>query len=411
MNASGISQATDQSSSSQTVTTIAYVTMSLDIGGTERHLSLITPALREHGWNPVIFCLWRRGHLAKALEDSGVKVIGRTVSEDERWLGLSRIPSLAMSCLRLMAFAIRQKPQIIHFYLPLAYLLGAPIAILTRIPVKVMSRRSLNLYQSKHSAIRKIEHWLHGRMTALLANSRRVAYELIEQEGCVPEKVGLIYNGTDLSMMSAAKRTDVSTLGMPAGELTLITVANLIPYKGHTDLLNALGQIASKMPQPWHLICVGRDQGHGPQLHDQIAKLGLEKNIHFLGERDDVPQLLKAANIGILSSHEEGFSNAVIEGSAAALPMIVTDVGGNAEAVLDGITGLVVPPHNPAALGRAILQLALDPDLRAELGAAGRKRAEREFSLESCVEKYDRFYRGLLQGRKPGQINGIALTE
>jgi glycosyltransferase involved in cell wall biosynthesis len=381
--------------------------MSLDIGGTEKHLSLIAPALRERGWKPVIFCLWRRGHLAKALEDSGVEVIGR-LDKDERWLGSGRTLSLAMSSLRLMAFAVRQKPKIIHFYLPLAYLLGAPIAILARIPVMVMSRRSLNLYQRKHSAIRRIEHWLHRRMTAILANSRRVAHELIEQEGCPPEKVGLIYNGTDLSTISAAKRSDASTLGVPAGELTMIMVANLIPYKGHADLLNALGEIAPKLPQPWHLVCVGRDQGCGPQLRDQVARLGLEKNIHFLGERSDVPQLLKTANIGILSSHEEGFSNAVIEGLAAALPMIVTDVGGNAEAVQDGITGIVVPPRNPAALAHAILKLASNPDLRTTMGIAARACAEREFTLESCVEKYDSLYRGLLNGQNPDKINAIA---
>lgn len=390
------------------VPTILYVTMSLDVGGTERHLSLIAPGLRERGWNPVVFCLWRRGQLASALEEAGIEVIGGPGFSNERWFGLKRVTTLTRSLAQLTAIILRRKPQIIHFYLPLAYMLGAPIAILYRIPIKVMSRRSLNLYQRKHLAVREIEHWLHKHMTALLANSRRVADELIQQEGCAPENVGLIYNGTDLSTLATAKRP-YSTLDVPASELTLLVVANLIPYKGHADLLSALGQVALEMPQPWQLICVGRDQGHGLQLRDQVTKLGLEKNIHFLGERNDIPQLLKAANIGILSSHEEGFSNAVIEGMAAALPMIVTDVGGNAEAVQNGITGLVVPPHNPTALGHAVLQLASDPDLRARMGAKARERAEQQFSLQSCVLKYDRLYRGLLNGQKLAQINGVGL--
>ncbi len=214
----------------------------------------------------------------------------------------------------------RRKPQIMHFYLPLAYMLGARLRSFARVPVKVMSRRSLNIYQRKMPMISRIERWLHARMTAVLGNSKQVAHELIDQENCPPDKVGLIYNGTDLSTIAAAMPLDMSTLGIPAGSFILIVIANLIPYKGHADLLNALGNIASQMPQPWHLLCVGRDQGYGPQLRDQAAKLGLDKNVHFLGERTDVAQLLKAADIGVLSSHEEGFSNAVIEGLPPVCP-------------------------------------------------------------------------------------------
>lgn len=306
-----------------------------------------------------------------------------------------------------MTLVRRRRPQIVHFYLPLAYMLGAPIAIFSRVPVKVMSRRSLNIYQRKMPMVSRIERWLHAHMTAVLGNSKQVAHELIDQENCPPDKVGLIYNGTDLSAIAAATPLDLSTLNIPAGSFILIVIANLIPYKGHADLLSALGNIASQMPQPWHLLCIGRDQGYGPQLRDQAAKLGLENNVHFLGERTDVPQLLKSADIGVLSSHEEGFSNAVIEGLAAGLPMIVTDVGGNAEAVTDGATGLVVPPRDPPALGGTILQLASNPQLRSQMADAARIRAASEFTIESCVEKYDRLYRGLLNGRSPGQIDGV----
>jgi glycosyltransferase involved in cell wall biosynthesis len=298
-----------------------------------------------------------------------------------------------------------------HFYLPLAYMLGAPIAIFSRVPVKVMSRRSLNIYQRKMPMISRIERWLHARMTAVLGNSKQVVHELISQENCPPDKVGLIYNGTDLSAIAAATPLDLSKLDIPADAFILIVIANLIPYKGHADLLSALGNIASQMPQPWHLLCVGRDQGHGPQLHDQAVKLGLEKNVHFLGERNDIPQLLKTADIGLLSSHEEGFSNAVIEGLASGLPMIVTNVGGNAEAVTDGETGLVVPPRDPSALGRAILHLASNPQLRSRMASLARERAAREFAIESCVEKYDRLYRGLLTGQRAGQIDGVGIAQ
>jgi glycosyltransferase involved in cell wall biosynthesis len=380
--------------------------MSLDVGGTEKHLSLIAPRLRALGWNPIVFCLWRRGQLAAALENEGVEVIGRSATElkPRQWAGDA--PNLVLAWLQLVALVVRRKPRIMHFFLPVAYMLGAPISLALRVPVKVMSRRSLNLYQRGHPMVHLVERWLHRRMTAVIANSKRVARELTEREGCAVENVGLIYNGTDLSAIAAACPSGPES-NIAAGQFTMIMVANLIPYKGHADLLNALGEIASRLPQPWRLLCVGRDEGCGEQLRQQASTLSLGSNVHFLGQRSDIPQLLKAADIGILCSHQEGFSNAVIEGLASGLPMIVTNVGGNAEAVAHGETGLVVAPHEPAALGRAILQLASNPEQRSGMGAAAREQAVRRFSIESCVEKYDRLYRGLLNDQRAGQIAGL----
>ena len=99
-----------------------------------------------------------------------------------------------------------------------------------------------------------------------------------------------------------------------------------------------------------------------------------------------MPALLRAADIGMLCSHEEGFSNALLECMAASLPVVATDVGGNAEAVVDRETGLLVPSQAPDQLAQAILELARSPDLRLRFGAAGRSRVETLFSLRSSVD-------------------------
>ena len=116
----------------------------------------------------------------------------------------------------------------------------------------------------------------------------------------------------------------------------------------------------------------------------------------FLGSRKDVGSLLAASDIGILCSHEEGFSNAILEGMAAGLPMIVSDVGGNAEAVIHDETGLVVPAGDPKALANAIVALIGNPERCRTMGHAGRMRTERSFSMEACVEEYNRLYKNLL---------------
>jgi glycosyltransferase involved in cell wall biosynthesis len=139
------------------------------------------------------------------------------------------------------------------------------------------------------------------------------------------------------------------------------------------------------------------------------VSLQIAANVSFLGLRSDVADILWVSDIGILSSHEEGFSNSILEGMAARLPMIVTDVGGNAEAVIDGECGFVVPPHDPGRLAGAIEILARDPALRTAFGIAGRRRIEQRFTLEKCVDAYDALYSGLLAGKMPKDIAAVRL--
>jgi glycosyltransferase involved in cell wall biosynthesis len=315
---------------------------------------------------------------------------------------------LALSSLKLLAIMARRRPTIVHFFLPASYMIGAPLAILARIPIRVMSRRSLNLYQQNHPILRIVERHLHQRMSAILGNSRHVIRELVDVENCPTRRVALIYNGIDLSCFEKATPSILRLDQERPASLVLVTVANLIPYKGHADLIEALSTIAARLPPDWQLLCIGGDYGCGAKLREQAREVELDDRIQFLGERRDVASVLKAANIGLLCSHQEGFSNAVLEGMAAGLPMVVTDVGGNSEAVVHGKTGLVVPPRDPCALGRAILKLAIDAERRNAMGKAGLERVKLLYTIDRCVSDYDRLYQSLQRGRLPAQIEGVA---
>ncbi len=181
-----------------------------------------------------------------------------------------------------------------------------------------------------------------------------------------------------------------------AEQLVLVVVANLIPYKGHADLLEALARAAELLPRCWCLLVVGRDDGYGAALRSQAAHLGLDAHIRWLGSVEALDSILAAADIGIQPSHEEGFSNAILEGMAAGLAMVVTDVGGNPEAAVQGQSGLVVPPRDPAALATALLQLAASIELRGQLGAAATVRATACFGLPRCVAAYAAIYQQVL---------------
>ncbi len=237
-------------------------------------------------------------------------------------------------------------------------------------------------------------------MNTLIGNSSAVAAQLIAECGD-SDKVGVIHNGIELSPPSGqqARMARRRELGIPEDAFVIATVANLIPYKGHADLLTALAGMRERLRGPWRLIVVGRDEGTGQDLKRQAEKLGIGTNILWLGERTNPQELLAAADLGVLPSHQEGFSNSLIEKMAQGLPVVATRVGGNSDAILDGESGWLVPVAKPTVLGDAIATLYEDPGLRARMGTAARKRVESFFTLEACVRRYLNLYIGIAADR------------
>lgn len=374
---------------------VLYVIGDLDVGGAERHLAQVLPDLAIKGFQPVVYALTHKGRLAPDLEAAGVEVITLPFSDRLRRLPtpLRQLVMLPLTMLRLWGLMLFRRPTVVHFFLPAAYLLGGICSLLAPIPVRVMSRRSLNNYQQKHPLLTPFEKWLHRRMNAALGNSAAVLAQLRE-EGVPEAKLGLIYNG--IRIVGRLNREEARSRLEIVNDLVFAIVANLIPYKGHVDLLNALASINARLPKGWLLLCVGRDAGIGKTLEARAVELGIDANVRWMGERADVSDIFCAADIGILCSHQEGFSNSVLEGMAAGLPMVVTDVGGNAEAVIDRQSGFVVQPQHPEGLARALLVLADDPALRLRLGDAASRRVSKEFSLVACVDNYALLYSALV---------------
>jgi glycosyltransferase involved in cell wall biosynthesis len=385
-------------------TDILFVVSSMAVGGTELHLASLSAALTARGWNVAVYSI-AAGPVTELLEAKDVELILPPPAREllGKWPG-GGIFRLTVTALHLLGVLLRRRPPIVHFFLPGAYLIGAPLAIAARVKLRVMSRRSLNRYQNRNRLVAPFERWLHTFMTAVLGNSRAVMREL-EAEGVSASRLGLIYNGLDTAQLPTTSREQTrARLGVLDATLVFVTVANLIPYKGHLDLVEAFGRLKGRIPDYWKLLVVGRDDGAGAAVKALAASRGIAENVSYLGSRDDISELLVASDIGLLASHQEGFSNAVIECMYAGLPMIVTDVGGNAEAVIDGETGIVVPPQDPVSFGEAIARLAKDPILRRSYGVNGRRRVEAHFSLNSCVSRYEALYRGLQAGKSPHEI-------
>ena len=368
---------------------LTFVVGGFGTGGTERHLSLVLPALARRGWPIQVAMLSGDGPMSRPVREAGIAV---TAIDDQPPLAIPRLGGL-LGLVRQVAALRRHlaanRPALVHAFLPTPCIVAWLASTGNGGWPLVMSKRSQMIRPVAFPFDKALEIRALRRASHVLAHSRAVADELAAF-GLRPE---LIHNGIDLAAFTAPvnRRAVRRREGWPEQGLVLAVLANLIPYKGHADLLRAL---ALHPPAgDWRLVCVG--SGPAAPLAALAGELGLAGRVIFAGGRDDVAPLLGAADIGVLPSHHEGFSNALLEYMAAGLPVIATAVGGNPDAVAEGETGLLVPPHAPEALSAALHRL--DEPARRAMGARGRARVHALFDLDACADRYDAFYRRALQ--------------
>jgi glycosyltransferase involved in cell wall biosynthesis len=180
-------------------------------------------------------------------------------------------------------------------------------------------------------------------------------------------------------------------LGLAPGELLLLAVGNLVPRKGHRVLLQALQPLAGPDLPPWRMAIAGRGRQKEP-LQQLAQELGIADRVHLLGHRDDIPDLLAAADIFVMPSLWEGLPLAILEAMFAGKPVIASAISGIPEAIESGVHGLLVPAGDVPALSAALRDLLGAPARRAAFGAAGRRRAEAEFTIEHMTDAYERLY-------------------
>lgn len=378
---------------------IAYVIPTLDLGGAERQLVALARGLDRSRFLPVIFCLTATGPLVADLEEAGVE----TRCFALRGLKVWRNPVRVAQC--LLAFfndLKKEKPEIVHGLLFHAYVLGTYAAKLTGVPIVIASRRSLGHFKGGKPHYLLAER-LANRMTDLIvANSEAVKEDVVRQERVEPAKVRVIYNGIDPYLYDIPADPALrASLGVPEEARIVGVVANLIHYKGHRFFLQACQEVKRKYPAVCFLLI-----GDGPlrgALEGLARKLGLDKDVLFLGSRQDIPQLLALMDVAVLPSLEEGFPNAILEAMAARKPVVATRVGGVPEVVIHGETGLLVPPKDPPALAEAIIELLGDPKRAEEMGKAGRDRVKKEFGLDRMIREMEGLYEELITRSSRGK--------
>ena len=302
-----------------------------------------------------------------------------------RWKGdLLRLSALA----RLLRQA---RPHILH-----THLWHADLAAKAMLPA--IWRRRPALLSTIHIADRRPIHWRFAidRLTQpwvdqIVSVSPSVMDFYRRRVGAAAHKCVVVPNGINVAAYQALpdRRQARARCGAASAEPVIGTIARLDPQKGLPVLLQAFGILARRCPRAALLIA-----GAGPDreaLEALAVRLGLANRVHMLGFQQDVRPVLAALDVFVLPSRWEGFGLATLEAMAAGLAVVVTDVPGSRDLVEHEQTGLVVPPNDPLALGRAIIRCLTQTDIRVRMGQRAQTTAS-SFSVQKMVDRYEQLY-------------------
>ena len=299
---------------------------------------------------------------------------------------------------RLAAICRAQSISLLHANTPRTNLYAGLAGRLARIPVVWHCRNLLA------PGMRDTDRWFGWLPDRILCNSDAIAARFV---GCRwQDRVVTIINGVNL----AEFHPDISTadirreLGWENHPI-LIASSRLDPEKGHDTLLKAMQIVVAEFPST-RMVIAGRAAANPVERHAllelRIQELNLTGVVKLLGFRRDIPELLAAAEISVLPAEAEACGRVLFEAMAMTKPVVATASGGTPEIVMDGVTGLLVPPKNPAALAEALVALMEDPARRRAMGLAGRKRVEKHFTIQTHAGRTMDLYDDILRGRASG---------
>jgi glycosyltransferase involved in cell wall biosynthesis len=376
---------------------VVYVIPRMSIGGAQKHLIEVLRRLDRRRFAPALCCLAtdRPGaqDLLGAVRELDVPILDARVRDGSN--ALIR-PGTWRQVARIAGELRRRRVGVVHSYLFHANWFGTAAGRLARVPVTIVSKRNVDVYE------RARDRWacrlVNRAADCVTAVAGGVAEHVHRTEGCPRDKIVVIPNGIDVRDVAAAAGGATESLGIAADRQVMGTIARLVWYKGHEELLEATARVARAEPRATLVVV-----GDGPlrrSLERRAHDLGLNGAARFLGSVPQAWRLLPRFDIFVLPSRWEGMSNGLLEAMAAGRPIVATAVGGNPELITDGETGLLVPPQDPEALAAAMLRLIRDPALARRLGQAARRRVETDFTLEAMVRRLETLYDDLLARKR-----------
>ena len=380
---------------------ILVVVSTPSVGGTETLLLSQTPYLEKLGCKVDIFNTWRSSLLkgwARAADLSYQELTGSS-----RYIHLKDLTEIIRT-IRVNKYDIVQS-------------FGYRITILLRLLRPFFLNTPLITGLHGLGAWR---HWYHalpdrltqGACSLFVPISEAVAQASMAREKYPRHKMVVIHNGTEIHLFdrNKYKKTDRQKLGLPANKIIITTLATLIKVKGHDFYLDAISKYLREFDNV-HFVWIGQ----GPlqsKLEEQIKSAGITEKITVLGFVEDVRPLLACSDIFVLPSRAEGMPRAMMEAMSMSLPCVATNVGGIAEVIEDGVSGLLAEFGDVETFGRNIISLVNDKALRNHMGLAARNRIKNSFDMELIAKKHIKLFEMVAAGCRDGrkiqrQIEGL----
>lgn len=359
--------------------------------GIEEHILRLLQGLNRKYFRPLYAC-----------PPDLVRALSRDIPQDVEVFPLFLESPWQIGAVRELARILRERQvQILHSHHVRAGMAASPIGRWCRVPLivetaHVRERWRKGWFKGSYLIDRLADHFIDQ----YVAVSHAVARYVIEEKRLPGKKVTVIHNGCDLQRFLPGRVPSLALRrSMCFGETdpVIVVLARLEPQKGHHVLLEAMPAVRSAFPNI-RLVCAGEGELRS-QLEMQVQAFGLEEAVRFVGFQSNTEDWLALAELTVLPSFYEGLPVVAVESLAAGKPMVATAVDGTPEIVLDGETGLTVPAGDPQRLADAICHLLRHPEMREQMGRAGREWVVRGFSREQQVQKTEELYcRALEEG-------------
>ena len=362
---------------------ILQVIHSMGIGGTERVVRDLAREFNGETFRTSVCCLDSVGEFGDALRREGVTVnlVGRRAGVDVRLVW------------RLRQLYARLGVDVVHAHQYTPYVYAAAACLLAP-QVKVVftehGRHQPDRLRLRRAASNQILRLVTAAYTGVSAFTREslVAFERIPRS-----RIRVIYNGVERPVEPGPSvATARGKLGLDASVPIVLAVGRMDRIKDFGTLVRAFGTVVRDVPDAVLLVAGDGDRAYVTELRSLSESLDLNGRVRFLGNRSDIPDLLTACDVFALTSVSEAACMTILEGMAAGRPVVATAAGGNAELVVDGQTGVLVPVGDAGAVATALVRLLRDPEQARRMGAAGRRRVAERFSMTTALAAYQRLY-------------------